>query len=160
MLYQHLHGMLPTHVRFILDDFDLARQAAHDYYPDATEVAEPSPSMYLLDGVVSKDERTCVNIMHDAEANTFARVVEERPDPKLVRAAELEMRRVDLIQQVELKAMLAFSACETAEEATACWGALASTVSQSARLRIKELGGDVDEASSKLETFFLTHQKF
>ena len=139
------------------DDFELAQQAAHDYYPDATEVDEPTLTMYLLDGIVSEDERSCVNIMHDPDANTFALVVEERPDPAVADAADLETRRATLIGDVELKAMMALGTCQTVDEATACWGALASTVSQSARLRIKELGGDVDEAAAKLDEFFLTH---
>lgn len=139
------------------NDFNLARQTAHDYYPDATEVDEPTPSMYLLDAVISEGERSCVNIMYDAEANVFALVVEERPDPELVKAAELETRRADLIQQVELKATMAFGTCKTVEDAAACWASLSSTVSQSARLRIKGLGGDVDAVTAKLDGFFLTH---
>lgn len=113
--------------------------------------------MYLLDSILSEDERSCVNIMHDPDANTFALVVEERPDPAVADAADLETRRAALIGEVELKAMMALGTCQTVDEATACWGALTSTISQSARLRIKELGGDVDEATAKLDRFFLTH---
>ncbi len=40
--------------------------------------------MYLLDAIVSEDEQTYVNIMHDANNNTFALVVEERPGPEWV----------------------------------------------------------------------------
>ena len=141
----------------INDDFELARQTAHDYYPDATEVDEPTPSMYLLDGIVSEDERTCVNIMFDDATNTFALVVEETPTPEQRKAAEHAKQREALIQEVELKAMMVLGACDTVDDAAACWAALASTVSQSARLRIKELGGDVDEVTAKLDNFFLTN---
>lgn len=140
-----------------MDDFELARETAHDYYPDATEVDEPTPSMYLLDGIVSEDERSCVNIMHDEASNTFALVVEERPDPALVKSAQLETRRAALIEETELKTAMAFGACDTVDEVTACWAALSSALSQSARLRIAELGGNVDEVTAKLESFFLTH---
>lgn len=138
-------------------DFELARQCAHEYYPDATEVDGPTPSMYLLDGIASEDERTSVNIMYDEATNTFALVVEERPDPELVKAAELETRRAALIQEVELKAMMTLGACQTVDDAAACWAALSSTISQSARLRVRELGGDVDEVTARLDNFFLTN---
>ena len=117
----------------------------------------PTASMYLLDSILSEDERNCVNIMHDPNANTFAFVVEEQPNPAVADAADLETRRAMLIGEVELKAIMALGVCQTVDEATACRGALTSTVAQSARLRIKELGGDVDEATSKLDEFSLTH---
>ena len=141
----------------MINDFELARQTAHDYYPDAVEVDEPTESMYRLDAIDSVDGQTSINIMYDEMSNVFVLVVEERQDSTMVEAAELETRRIMLIGAVELKAMMAFGMCKTVDDTAACWAALTSTISQSARLHIKELGGDVDEVTIKLDRFFLNH---
>lgn len=138
------------------DDLRLARETALEYHRDATEVPVATPSMYELDAIVDDDGRASVVIMYDEAENVFALVEPELPTP-LADAAEDDMRMSELIQQVELKTMVAFGACQTVDDATACWAALSSTVSQSARLRIKELGGDVDEVAAKLDEFFLEH---
>lgn len=136
---------------------NLAWKAAHDYHPDATEVDAPTPSMYLLDCIVTADGQSSVNIMYDEASNTFALTSEAHDKTAIADEAELETRRAALIGEVELKAMMALGACITVEEAAACWAALSSSVSQSARLRVKELGGDPDAVAERLDAFFLTH---
>lgn len=138
------------------DDLKLARETALQYHRDATEVPLATPSMYELDAIVDDDGRASVVIMYDEAKNVFA-LVEPEPPTSLADEAEDDLRRSELIQQVELKAAMAFGACQTVDDATACWAALSSTVSQSARLRIKELGGDIDEVAAKLDAFFLAH---
>lgn len=62
-----------------------------------------------------------------------------------------------LIRDAESKSMMAFGACRTVADAAACWAALSSTVGQSARLRIAELGGNADDVALRLDEFFLEH---
>jgi len=62
------------------------------------------------------------------------------------------------LQDVELKAMMAFGLADSIADATATMAAIYSTAKQSFRLRVAELGGaseDVDKAMQSLEAFFM-----
>lgn len=59
------------------------------------------------------------------------------------------------IQDAEVSILKAFMQTDAAEDATAVWLALSKSVDDSARIRIKELGGDVDAARAALDTFSL-----
>ena len=61
----------------------------------------------------------------------------------------------EAIQGAELSILKAFMQTATAEDATAMWMALSKSVDDSARIRIKELGGDVDAARAALDAFSL-----
>jgi len=58
-----------------------AREAIHETWPTAKEVAQPTAGMYEYDAILIDDE-TCsiasVSIMHDSDANTFALVENAR----------------------------------------------------------------------------------
>lgn len=66
------------------------------------------------------------------------------------------MARIEhLIEDIELKVfMLFYESCDVTE-ITCSWAAMTSTVSQSARNRITELGGDVDAVMKSIDDFFL-----
>lgn len=142
----------------------LAREAAHEMEPTATETNQVTESMYELDGIVV-DEKGCdvvnVLIMYDEETDRFALVDETRSDLEekaaLARKAELETKRAALLQEIELKVMMAFFTCEDEDDAAATWAAIDSTTAQSARLRIAEIGGDVDAVKQSIDRFFLEH---
>lgn len=140
-----------------MDLFCHARRIAHDYYPGAVEIGLPTETMYELDAVVGEDGQVAVTIMYDESTNEYALVEARYEDIAIANTIELEARRADFIHKIELKTMMAFGTCQTAEDAAACWAALDSTISQTARLRIKELGGDPDIIVEKLDRFFLTH---
>ena len=59
------------------------------------------------------------------------------------------------IQEAEAAMLKAFTKTDTAEDATAMWMALSKSVDDSARIRIAELGGDVDAARAALDRFSL-----
>ena len=59
------------------------------------------------------------------------------------------------IQEAEVAVLKAFMQTDTAEDATALWMALSKSVDDSARIRITELGGDVDAARAALDRFSL-----
>lgn len=59
------------------------------------------------------------------------------------------------IQEAEVAILKAFEKTGTAEDATAMWMALSKSVDDSARIRITELGGDVDAARAALDRFSL-----
>ena len=61
----------------------------------------------------------------------------------------------EAIPGAELSILQAFMQTDTAEDATAMWMALSKSVDDSARIRIKELGGDVDAARAALDAFSL-----
>ena len=142
----------------------LARETAHEMEPTATETDQVTEGMYELDGIVV-DEKSCdvvnVLIMYDENADRFALVDETRSDLEekaaLARKAELETKRAALLQEIELKAMMAFRTCEDEDDAAATWAAIDSTTAQSARLRIAEVGGDVDAVKQSIDSFFLEH---
>lgn len=142
----------------------LAREAAHEMEPTATETGQVTDGMYELDGIIV-DESDCnvvnVLIMYDEATDRFALVDETRSDLEekaaLARKAELETKRAALLQEIELKVMMAFYTCEDEDEAAATWAAIDSTTSQSARLRIAEIGGDVDAVKQSIDRFFLEH---
>lgn len=62
---------------------------------------------------------------------------------------------VSAIQAAEVAILKAFEKTDTAEDATAMWMALSRSVDDSARIRITELGGDVDAARVALDRFSL-----
>lgn len=142
----------------------LARETAHEMEPTATETDQVTEGMYELDGIVV-DEKGCdvvsVLIMYDEETDRFALVDETRSDLEekaaLARKAELETKRAALLQEIELKVMMAFFTCEDEDDAAATWAAIDSTTAQSARLRIAEIGGDVDAVKQSIDRFFLEH---
>lgn len=59
------------------------------------------------------------------------------------------------IQEAEVAVLKAFMQVETAGDATAMWMALSKSVDDSARIRLTELGGDVDAARAALDRFSL-----
>lgn len=59
------------------------------------------------------------------------------------------------IQAAEVAILKAFMQVDTAEDASAMWMALSKSVDDSARIRITELGGDVDAAREALDRFSL-----
>lgn len=142
----------------------LARETAHEMEPTATETDQVTEGMYELDGIII-DENDCdvvsVLIMYDEETDRFALVDETRGDldekATLARKAELETKRAALLQEIELKVMMAFRTCEDENDAAATWAAIDSTTAQSARLRIAEIGGDVDAVKQSIDRFFLEH---
>lgn len=142
----------------------LARETAHEMEPTATETDQVTEGMYELDGIVV-DEKGCdvvsVLIIYDEETDRFALVDETRSDLEekaaLARKAELETKRAALLQEIELKVMMAFFICEDEDDAAATWAAIDSTTAQSARLRIAEIGGDVDAVKQSIDRFFLEH---
>jgi hypothetical protein len=59
-----------------------AREAIHETWPAAKEIAHPSASMYEYDAILIEDEAcsiASVSIMHDPDADTFALVENARP---------------------------------------------------------------------------------
>ena len=64
------------------------------------------------------------------------------------------------LQDVELKTMMAFGQADSIDDAIATMAAVYSTVRQSFRLRVEELGGtseDIDRAMQSLEKFFMEY---
>ena len=135
-----------------------AREAIHEAWPNAKEVNQPTESMYEFDAYCIDDE-TCgassVSIMHDPDADTFALVVNVRVDKTLVEEAEHELRVSDLLGQIELKVMMLMQTSRTEAEIAAMWAAVSSTTAQSARLRLYDIGGDVDKVRRAIDEFFL-----
>ena len=59
-----------------------AREAIHEAWPTAVEVAEPTAGMYEFDAIIIDDEScpvSSVSIMHDPDADTFALIENARP---------------------------------------------------------------------------------
>lgn len=137
---------------------DQARAAIAEAYPQALEVEDVTKGMYEFDAVIIDDEE-CeiaeVAIMHDYEANVYALVERIRPDEELIREAEREMRVGDLLQQIELKVMMLSMLCDTEDGLAAAWAAVDATASQSFRLRLREMGADVDAVMRKVDRFML-----
>lgn len=137
-----------------------AREAILETYPDAREVEAPTKGSYEFDAIII-DDAECgiaeVAIMHDYEANVYALVERIRPDEELIREAEREMRIGDLLQQIELKVMMLSMQCETEDALAVAWAAVDSTASQSFRIRLHEIGADVDAVMRKVDHFMLTN---
>lgn len=135
-----------------------AREAIHEAWPTAKEVDQPTESMYEFDAYCIDDE-TCeassVSIMHDPDADTFALVINARVDKTLVEEAEHELRVSDLLGQIELKVMMLMQISRSEAEVAAMWSAVSSTTAQSARLRLYDIGGDVDRVRMSIDRFFL-----
>lgn len=138
----------------------LAREAIWEAYPDAKEVDDATEGMYEFDAIDVLDpvsECSHVSIMHDPEANTFALVEHLRAAEELVRQAEHETLMAALVGQVELKVMMLMQNCCTEGEVAAAWAATHSAVSQSARLRLEEIGGSFEKVVGQVDRFFLTN---
>lgn len=118
--------------------------------------------MFEYDAILIDDE-SCpvesVSIMQSNETDEFALVQNPRVDPAVLREAEEVMRREELVQklipEIELKVFMLMQNLDTEEGIGAAWAAVTSTVNQSARNRIKEIGGDVDKVMQALDGFFL-----
>ena len=139
-----------------------ARQEARNYigeaWPTAIEVCSASPSMYEFDAICLDDAPegiASISIMHDPEADTFALVENPYIDPEAIKKAERDLTTADLLSQIELKIMMLMQNSETEDEIAAAWAAVSSTTAQSARLRLCEIGGDVDEARRCIDGLFL-----
>lgn len=138
----------------------LAREAARDMKPTATEVDHVIDGLYNLDGIIVEEEGYDVvnaTIMYDDATNQYALLDETRQHLEeqraLARAAERVTATVALLQEIELKVMMPFDICDDENEMAAVWAAIDSTASQSTRLRIKKIGGDVDSARRSLDRF-------
>ena len=137
-----------------------AREVIDQAHETAIEADEPTKGMYEFDAIIIDDEDCDVSeiaIMYDDDTERYALVERPRPNAALIYEAEKEMRIGDLLQQVELKAMMLSMVCETEDEIAAAWAAVDSTSSQSFRIRLHEIGGDVDAVMHKIERFLLTN---
>jgi hypothetical protein len=143
---------------------ELAREAAHEMELTATETDRVVEGMYELDGIIIDDgecDVACVIIMYDEATDQYALVNEMRRDPEeretVAEAAERETRRAALLQEIQLKAMMALDTCQSGDDVAATWAAIDSIVAQSVRMRVGELGEDVDAVRQDVDRFFLKH---
>lgn len=138
----------------------LAREVIEQAHQTAIELDEPTKDMYEFDAIVIDDE-SCnvaeIAIMHDFDNDWYALVERPRPNAALIHEAEKEMRIGDLLQQIELKVMMLSMACETQDEIAAAWAAVTATASSSMRIRLHEVGGNVDEVMQQVDRFLLTN---
>lgn len=138
----------------------IARETIGQAHDIAIALDEPTEGMYEFDAI-AVDDPDCglaeIAIMHDYERDWYALVERPRPNAVLIHEAEKEMRIGDLLQQIELKAMMLSMACETEDEVAAAWAAVSATASQSMRTRLHEIGADVDAAMGKVDRFLLTN---
>lgn len=137
-----------------------AREVIDQAHGTAIEADEPAEGMYEFDAIVIDDEDCNVAeiaIMYDDDTERYALVERPRPNAALIHEAEKEMRIGDLLQQIELKAMMLSMACETQEELSAVWAAVTATTSSSMRIRLHEIGGNVDEAMRAVDHFLLVN---
>lgn len=126
----------------------IARETIEQAHDIAIELDEPTEGMYEFDAITIDGEQCDVAeiaIMHDYDRDWYALVERPRPNAALVQEAEKEMRIGDLLQQIELKVMMLSMACETEDEFAAAWAAVSATASQSMRIRLREIGADVDD---------------
>jgi hypothetical protein len=141
-----------------------AREAAQEMVPGSTEIDHLVDGMYELDGIII-DNADCtiasVDIMYDEATNQYTLVNrsrrEERMTLEAAEEAERETRRAALLQEIELKTMMVFATCDTVDDAAAIWAAIDSSTTQSARLQVEALGGDVDDVKQRVAGFFLEH---
>lgn len=141
-----------------------AREAAQEMAPGSTEIDHLIDGMYELDGVFVGDsdcDIVSVDIMYDEATNQYTLVNRSRREERMAleaaKEAERETRRAALLQEIELKTMMAFATCDTVDEAAAVWAAIDSSTTQSARLQLETLGGDVDDVKRRVAGFFLEH---
>lgn len=137
-----------------------AREVVDQAHETAIEADEPTKGMCEFDAIVIDDEECDVAeivIMYDDDTERYALVERPRPNAALIREAEKEMRIGDLLQQIELKVMMLSMACETEEELAAAWAAVTATASSSMRIRLHEVGGDVDRVVQQVDRFLLTN---
>lgn len=138
----------------------LAREAIEQAHQTAIELDEPTKDMYEFDAIVIDDEDCDVAeiaVMHDFDNDWYALVERPRPNAALIHEAEKEMHIGDLLQQVELKVMMLSMTCETEDELAAAWAAITSTASQSMRIRLHEIGSNVDKVMQQVDQFLLTN---
>ena len=137
-----------------------AREVIDQAHETAIEMDEPTEDMYEFDAIIIDDEDCDVAeiaIMYDDETERYALVERPRVNAILIHEAEKEMRIGDLLQQIELKVMMLSMTCETQDELAAAWAAVTATASASMRMRLHEIGGDVDEAMRTVDHFLLTN---
>lgn len=144
-----------------------ARQTAREMAPGSTEIDHLVDGMYELEGILIGDEDcdvACVSIMFDEAGNRYVLVEEpRRSDGQMdvvTIGAERITARAALLEEIDLKIMMAFGMCDVADEAAATWAAIDSSAAQSARMRVEELGGDVDSVMQSVHSFFLEHPEF
>lgn len=144
-----------------------ARRTAQEMAPGSAEIDHLVTGMYELEGILIDDKDcdvACVSIMFDEAGNRYALVEEPRRDSGQMEAvatsAERVTTRAALLEEIDLKIMMAFGMCDDADEAAATWAAIDSSAAQSARMRVEELGGDVDSVMQSVHSFFLEHPEF
>ena len=136
----------------------IARETIEQAHDVAIELDEPTEGMYEFDAIVIDDEQCEVAeiaIMHDFDNDWYALVERPRVNAALIREAEKEMRIGDLLQQIELKVTMLSMQCESEDEVASAWAAVTATASQSMRMRLHEIGADVDSAMGKVDHFLL-----
>lgn len=71
-----------ANINLIKDAKQYARQTIHETWPTASEVAQPTASMYEYDAILIDDEAcgiASVSVMHDPDTDMFALVENARP---------------------------------------------------------------------------------
>ena len=135
-----------------------AREVIRETWPQAREVESETPSMYLFDAIDVLDESSdvsAVRIMFDESAYTYALTEELRSVPQIMRQAEHELSMADLVSKMELRVMMLMQNCDSDNEVAAAWAAVTAAASQSARIRLQEIGGDVDKVMAEVDQYFL-----
>ena len=137
-----------------------ARVTIREAWPTAAETNETSAGMYEFDAIDVLDpesEVSAISIMHNEAANRFALVECLRDAPAVLRQAERELATADMLAKMELRVMMLVQHCETEDEIAPSQAAVAAAAAQSARLRLREIGGDVDRVKQKVDRFFLVN---
>ena len=134
----------------IMHDFD------NDWYalverPQLNKEENEKVSKFLH--TLSDFERISDHAMNIAEVAQKMNENKVRFSPE----AEKEMRIGDLLQQIELKVAMLSMQCESEDEVASAWAAVTATASQSMRIRLHEIGADVDAAMGKVDHFLLTN---
>lgn len=68
-----------------------------------------------------------------------------------------ESRMENLINEIDLKVFMLMMESQDVIETGSAWAAICSTTTQSARLRMQDLGGDIDKVRESIDGFFLEH---
>lgn len=144
----------------LIDARELARAAAKDYYPDATEVETISSSAYELDGICMDNDPEWreVRIWHDPDANTFA--LENVPRASVADVLARDVEIDEYLKRAMVRQMMALHISEDQEGLTAMYATLASSLAQSTRLVAEERGYDVDKIREAVDKIFLHHPEF
>lgn len=138
-----------------------ARAIMRRLHPDSTEVEAPIAGMRLFDALDVLDGGgeilASVCMMYDEESNVFALIEKATEHSGSEEDIADNLRRLDLLNELEAKIAMLFATCQEVDEAGACWAALSSTASYSAKERIREIGGEPDAVVASLDKYFLTH---